>query len=349
MFNILRSNSFAVSRNHIDKLLYLSSTAIVNSALSLLERYLFSGKISASDLVRPPLFVLGHWRHGTTFLHNLLVQDPSHTCPRFYQVMFPGYFLLPGLDRVIDRMNVAVPLKTRPMDNVKFGMYEPWEDEHSMAALTGMSPYIRYMFPRTQGREVNYRYPDFQSQAEQTRWEKTFVRFLKRLNLIENRNIVLKSPPHTARIKTLLKLFPEAKFIHIIRHPYDVFPSTPKMWRDTLSFSTLQTVSQEEVVEIVLTTYEQIYRRYHQERSCIPQSNLIEIKFEDLEKDPIRMLDLIYYHLNLRDFRSLYPRVSNYLSRIGRYHKSEYKLNKTMKKLIKNRWSITFDTYRYGD
>ena len=45
------------------------------------------------------------------------------------------------------------------------------------------------------------------------------------------RRLVLKSPPHTAAYPTLLKLFPDARFVHVVRDPYAVYPSTLHLWR----------------------------------------------------------------------------------------------------------------------
>ena len=43
-----------------------------------------------------PLFILGHWRSGTTHMHNLLGKDPNHTYPTLWQVIFPDSFLVTG-------------------------------------------------------------------------------------------------------------------------------------------------------------------------------------------------------------------------------------------------------------
>ena len=42
---------------------------------------------------------------------------------------------------------------------------------------------------------------------------------------------MLKSPTHTARVRTILEVFPDAKFIHIVRDPLVLFPSTVRLWK----------------------------------------------------------------------------------------------------------------------
>jgi hypothetical protein len=235
------------------------------------------------------------------------------------------------------------------MDNVKIGLCGPWEDEFIMASITGISPYKRAMFPRTFGRDVHYRYPDFESQKERDLWKKHFLRLMKRLTVVEHKRIVLKSPPHTARVKMLVEMFPEAKFIHIIRHPYDVFPSNLKLWRDAFSRSFLQPVSPNEIMEIVLSTYEQMYRNYHEEKSCIPESNLVEIRFEDLEKDPLKQLELIYDRLNLPGFKKFSISAAAYLSTLKSYKKNVFDITAGMRSKLRARWSQTFEIYGYDD
>jgi hypothetical protein len=172
---------------------------------------------------------------------------------------------------------------------------------------------------------------------------------MKRLTVVEHKRIVLKSPPHTARVKMLVEMFPEAKFIHIIRHPYDVFPSNLKLWRDAFSRSFLQPVSPNEIMEIVLSTYEQMYRNYHEEKSCIPESNLVEIRFEDLEKDPLKQLELIYDRLNLPGFKKFSISAAAYLSTLKSYKKNVFDITAGMRSKLRARWSQTFEIYGYDD
>ena len=347
LFNILKTNRFHVDWQCLDKLGYLSFTSIIHSVLSRRESRRFSRKIDSTPLAAPPIFLIGHWRNGTTFLHNLMCRDPNHTFLRTYQALAPGSFLLSGVQRAIGRLDKIVPIKKRPMDNVKFGAYEPAEDEFAMVALTGISPYMEVLFPRTYGKKSGYRYPDFRNAQEKELWGKTFIYLLKKLTVFENKRIVLKSPPHTARIKTLLELFPDAKFVHIIRNPYDVFPSNLKLWRDAFSSSFLQTVNSNEIVEIILSNYEQMYQRFHEEKSLIPDSNFVEIRFEDLEKDPLGRMRFIYDSLNLPDFDSFFSYASAHIKTLENYRKNVFKLSPFIKERIREKWLRTFDIYGY--
>src|SRR4051794_34077232 len=174
--------------------------------------------------IQPPLFILGHWRSGTTLLHNLLALDDQFAYPNLYEVFFPHTFLSTE-DVRLDQVNPLIP-STRAMDNVAQGLGMPNEDEFATCTASLVSPYMMWSFPRRQ--EHYERYLTFRSVAEEevNRWKAALVLFMKKLTLRYNRPIVLKSPPHTCRIRLLLELFPDARFVNIRREPYTVFQST---------------------------------------------------------------------------------------------------------------------------
>lgn len=334
-----------IEKKYLGNAAYLFLSAPIQSVFNLLEFLLHRKRIERTELVAPPVFVLGHWRNGTTYLHNLLCKDPNHTCPRAYQTLIPGSFLLRRLNRFV--RNRQPVYNTRPMDNVAFSLMEPWEDEFILHALTGLSPYARVLFPKSLGPLRGYRYPDWQSAAEVRTWQQALIRLLKRLTVHERKQVVLKSPPHTGRIRELLEIFPEAKFIHIIRHPYDVFCSNLKLWRDAFRLSFLQDVTEMEVIEMVLATYEQVYERYHRDKRLIASSQLVELKYEELIADPLHQLEAIYRRLKLPGFAQSRPRMKTYLESLGHYRRNRFVLSDSFKKTLRERWRFTFEIYGY--
>jgi omega-hydroxy-beta-dihydromenaquinone-9 sulfotransferase len=69
------------------------------------------------------------------------------------------------------------------------------------------------------------------SAAEIEAWKQGFQKSLQCVTLRTGRQIVFKSPHHTGRIKLLHQMYPDAKFIHVTRHPFTFFPSTLRMYR----------------------------------------------------------------------------------------------------------------------
>src|SRR5262245_28641776 len=91
---LLARNRFAVGLPY----LYIAGIATLassfNTLMGLLQESLLGDRPARTPLRHAPLFILGHWRTGTTLLHELLILDPRHSFPTTYQCMAPDHFLL---------------------------------------------------------------------------------------------------------------------------------------------------------------------------------------------------------------------------------------------------------------
>ena len=112
------------------------------------------------------------------------------------------------------------------MDNMAAGFSRPQEDEFALCMLGLPSPYLTSPF-RTARRSTSS--TSIWKDCRRGRWLRgsgSFLQFLKALTFKHGKRLILKSPTHSCRIKVLLELFPDARFVHIMRDPYVVFPST---------------------------------------------------------------------------------------------------------------------------
>jgi hypothetical protein len=238
------------------------------------------------------------------------------------------------------------PVK-RPMDNVAFSSLVPHEDEFAMAAYCGVSPYVRFLFPLTASNGYTEFDPCALDSRALDRWKEAFLLFIKKLTLSEQKRLVLKSPPHMARIRPLLELFPEAKFVHIVRDPYRVYLSTKKLWRNSLSFAYLQQPDDELVDELILSWYTKLFELYERDRGLIPAGALYEVKYEDLERDPLETLESLYEALGLEGFPEARPCFASYLESVRNYEKNVYEMDPDVRERIALRWRSTFQKYGY--
>src|SRR5262249_52769865 len=145
-----------------------------------------------------------------------------------YECLEPNHFLLTeGLFRRFPRF--LMPSK-RPMDEMAAGWERPQEDEFALCMMGQPSPYLRIAFPN---REAPEEYLELErvSPGQLAGWKRALVGFLRRVTFARPKRLVLKSPTHSCRIKVLRELFPDAKFIHIIRDPRAVYPSTVHLWK----------------------------------------------------------------------------------------------------------------------
>ncbi len=75
------------------RLALLPGMAVYNSTMAAIESLRYSRKLRETQITQPPVFVLGHWRSGSTLLHNLITMDPQFSFVNLYQTMFPWHFL----------------------------------------------------------------------------------------------------------------------------------------------------------------------------------------------------------------------------------------------------------------
>jgi omega-hydroxy-beta-dihydromenaquinone-9 sulfotransferase len=329
----------------LPRLAFLSALAGFNSYMGLFEKAMNGAAIAAAELTAPPIFILGYWRSGTSHLHNLLSLDPAFTCPTAYQVMFPGHFAY-SQPWGLKLFNYLSPGK-RPMDNVAFYGDTPHEEEMALAALTGISPYMRILYPVTASDGYSAVDPGQLPPAALAVWEEAFRLFMKKLSFSKGKRIVLKSPPNLGRLPVLLKMFPGAKFVHITRNPYAVYLSFQKNWRRGHALSHLQKPDPKVIDEVILSWYTDLFALFERDRRLIPPGDLHELRFEDVESCPRECLARLYQELGLPDFERFWEKASAYLDGIAGYKKNVYTITEEVRAKVNRRWGFFFERYGY--
>ena len=91
---LLAQNGFRVSPTYLHRAAAITVASLSNSALAGVENLRFGRQIAQTQITQAPVFILGHWRSGTTFLHELMAQDADQfRTPNTYQVTNPYTFL----------------------------------------------------------------------------------------------------------------------------------------------------------------------------------------------------------------------------------------------------------------
>jgi len=342
---LLIRNRFAVDWPYLYIAVIVTIVSTFHTVLALVEAVWFGRQISRTTIQHPPLFILGHWRTGTTLLHELLILDRRHTYPNTYQCLEPNHFLL--TERLITRWLTFLMPSRRPMDNMAAGWDRPQEDEFALCMMGQPSPYLSIAFPNRPPAFPEYLDLDGITPNALTSWKQTFFRYLQRLTFKDGRRLVLKSPPHTARLKVLLDLFPDARFVHIVRDPYVVFPSTVNLWKSLSKKHGLQTPRFEGLEEQVLTTFLRMNQRLEEGRPLVPASRFSEVRYEDLVRDPVNQLARIYRELELGDFAEARPGVEAYLAQNAGYETNRYQMTPEQREEVTRRWGDVIRKYGY--
>ncbi len=342
---LLKRRRYAIDLEHWPRALVQTAVSASNSVAARMERWRYGDRIEAAR-VEAPLFVLGHYRSGTTHLHNLLALDPQFAAPTFFQVLNPHTFL--STERFAAPLADRLIVRRRYQDEMALGAGVPSEDEAALCTMTGLSPYMIWYFPR--GGADYDRYLTFRGvpAEEVARWGAALTTFFKKLTVRYGRPLVLKSPPHTARIGLLLGLFPDARFVHIHRDPYVVFRSTRHMIRAVQPIFRLQECPTPDGEDRIISVYTEMYDAFFAERSLIADGRICEVSYGDMEREPVGVVRSVYEALGLPGFEDLRPRLEGYLGTIAGYRKNPHdELPEPQRRRIAHEWGRSFDEWGY--
>jgi omega-hydroxy-beta-dihydromenaquinone-9 sulfotransferase len=342
---LLAQNHFDVDLRYWRRVAHLTITSMFNSHYRRKEEELYGQAVRATQ-IKPPLFVLGHWRNGTTLLHTLLSKDDQFAYPNLFQISFPHCCL--SREALVVKALENAPTRKRAMDNVEITFRSPGEDEAGLAMVSLCSPLLGWSFPR---REHYYeRYLTFRdaSPQELDAFRQALTMFLKKLTVRYSRPIILKSPTHTARVRILLEMFPQARFVHVCRDPYAVFLSMGRLYEKTVPSAYLQRPPDGGVEDGILRRYATMYDAYLEDRRKIPAGALSEIRFEDLERDPVCQIEKVYRELNLPDFERAVPKLQQYVDSISGYRKNVFQpLPARVREKVAGAWGRYFKEWGY--
>lgn len=184
--------------------------------------------------------------------------------------------------------------------------------------------------------------------ADLARWRSAMMTFLRKLTLKHRRPLVLKSPPHTARIRVLLQMFPDAKFLHIHRHPYAVFQSMLRLLMDASLRQRLQRPRKQTFEDMVLRWYRLMYEAFFDERALIPRGHFHEIRFEELQRDLVGAMQRSYEALSLPSFGDVEGEVRRYAASIKGYRTTANQPPAPPRQeRIAREWQRSFDEWGY--
>lgn len=330
---------------YLPRAMFICLRGLIGMPFEYFENRIYTKQIRAVT-VPPPIFILGHWRSGTTLLQNTLTIDPQFCYPTWGFTYTPN---APILGRhLINTIGKVVGSVARPMDEMRIHYDAPQEDEFILGNMGPFSLYHHFYFPSNRH---YYRYLDLDKMtpAEKSLWKQQLMDFYQRLTFINSHKpIISKNPPHTSRIKYLLELFPDAKFVHIYRNPYVVYLSTLKAMKAIITEFSLEPYDASNLSYDIFITYNQLMKNYFTQKKLIPSANLIEIRFEDFEKHPIEELENIYLSFGLSGFNQIKNQFIKYFESLKEYKKNQFSLTPTLADEIYRHWHYTINLWNYN-
>lgn len=347
-WKLLQTNNFNFTWDRFGIVAGAFCVSFVNSILNRITQAIFGHMISNTELNSAPIFIVGHWRTGTTYLHELLACDQRYVAPNNYQCMAPGHFLL--TEKLLAPLLQRLVPKQRPQDNVAIKMDGPQEDEFALLALGIPSIYRTLAFPVNGFVDSAYLSLRDISDDERHRWMTAWTRFLRSVTYRgKGRPLLLKSPAHTARVKTLLKVFPDARFVHVTRNPYRLFESTTHMINALAKTQTLQiydtAILRNSFEDDILNNLKEIYECFEEDRRLIPDDRIVDVSYENLISNPKTVVQDIYKRLKM-DFSEVDNKIDNIIQQKNKYISNAYVSDDKEPGRVTECWHAYIERYR---
>ena len=280
--------------------LLLSISGLLVEPLAWIQAALIRNRLKRLQLPDAPVIVIGHWRSGTTWMHQLLGCDPTLATARNAFTIAPQIALVtkPVLALWLKRSMT----KTRPIDNVQWDFSDPQEDEVGLARLSFDTNMAGVAFPQ------DYLFHFKRCVLGETRSFRSDLLYFCKLTWLHDgdgkRQLLIKNSAHTARIRLLLKLFPKARFVVMKRAPMDSIRSLVRVKQTLAELVGLQ-APPSEATQVMETTqaYDDLMRAYERDRELIPPGQLAEVDYDSFIHNPLHTVEGIYQQLNLDSWR----------------------------------------------
>ncbi|MDZ7843637.1 MAG: sulfotransferase [Anaerolineales bacterium] len=270
---------------------------------NLLDEIFYPGYKNES--LKEPIFVIGNFRSGTTFLHRLLLEDDQSTGIRTWEIYFApsvSYRKFINLIRMISRM-IGSPVRwiVNRFDETlndysymhKTGMRQYEEDSHLFYHIwSSYNLFALFPFPNLARKYIYY---DQMVPEERRRIEIGYFRSLLQRHVYYHggKRYISKNPDFSPMVETLLKQFPDAKFINIVREPTDVVPSTINMWAN--HWHTFGSPAEDYPLRDVLLEHIKHWYRYpHQKLQMLPENRYTVIQFAEFVTNPQKVMERVY-------------------------------------------------------
>ena len=291
--------------------------------LSWLQSLIWGRALRELELPDAPVIVIGHWRSGTTYLHQLLAADPAAATARNALTVAPQVALLlkPLIVAVLNRLMTA----TRPIDAVPWSALDPQEDEIGLARLTIDTHMAGVAFP--QDYLKHFHRCALSSTRRFQRQLLHFIRLTWAHDGAGRRHLLIKNPAHTARVPLLLELFPRARFVLLKREPADAVRSLTLVKQKLAGLIGLQPApDQQRQVEETAIAHRLLLEAFEASRSQIPAGQLVEVEYADLVSSPLATVEKIYRELSIQGWDKARPFIQARVERAQAYRAEPVRL-----------------------
>jgi hypothetical protein len=143
-------------------------------------------------------------------------------------------------------------------------------------------------------------------------------------------------------------MFPRAKFVHLVRDPYAVVPSTLRLWQSLESVQGLQHPRFEHLVEYVFDAFQRVYRGFEAAQHLLDRNQICTVRYEQLVQDPVTEVARVYEELELGGFDAVRSRLQQYARSAKQYQANRLTLPPRLRQEISRRCAAFIEKYEYA-
>ncbi|MCR5784264.1 MAG: sulfotransferase [Eubacterium sp.] len=347
LIKLFKDNDFKIPVNRLPQALLISTVSLVLFIPALLEEAYCSVFVYPKKTKEDPVFILGHWRSGTTYLQNLLSCDEqfAYFDPITTYTNNNALFL----HKPIMAVQKDAITQSRPMDNLDYEVDSPSEECFAVANRCGDNIVHIMAFPQNAAHYIDHVVLADKPAKKRNDWCRAYHKVMRKTAYINGeKRLLVKSPDNTSHIQEILKIYPNAKFVHICRNPYRVIPSMVNMFKMGSEFLSLQdNPSHEDTVDNAVCLYKKLYTQYFNDIKLIPEGNLVEIKYEEFVKSPIEHAEMIYETLDIDGFDEALPAFREYVDSLEDYKVTKHHPEEYIENAIRNNLGFAFEKFGY--
>ena len=270
--------------------------------------------------VERPIFITGMPRSGSTYLHELFVQNEVTRAPLVWEVMFPPRNATP------DQREIAYRTHQAEQCLWWFRQIAPRADSvHPMRATTPHECVAIHSYSLlSQEFATTFRIPTYSTYLNNVdlrpayAWEKLFLEYLQWG--LPTKRWVLKAPDHVFSLDALFSVFPDATIIQMHRNPADVLKSSLDLTEVLHRLFAYRQPRHESIlreVQILADGMNRItgFRDSHPEL----KDRFIDIHYRELVSDPLTILRRLHWQMDLPWTKVTSDRIQAVVGSRGRY------------------------------
>lgn len=341
----LARHGFRIAPSRLPRAAAITAASIGNEVLRGITLAIWGRGMRRARIEADPVIVIGHWRSGTTLLHELLACDRRFVAPNTIQCGAPSHFVL-SEEFSRDWLGFLLPPE-RPMDAMPMGFERPQEDEVALCSLGMPSPWWTIAFPNETDVDTDWADLESLSDRDRNRWLATWTTWLRDIQFEHPGRLLLKNPLHTYRVPIIRSVFPAADFIHIVRDPHDLVPSCVNFQMRLSEAHGLQRPRREGLEDRFLDSIAKMDARITATWDSIPPGHRFRTRYEDVIADPLGVLRAIYEHFGW-SAEDTEPAWQVALRERGDYKPNAHRSDPALMAMIDNRFGAMRMRYGYS-